>query len=149
MPSKWGKLLCQLSPRLAHNRCPVNKDFPCCSPWPTALHTCVLCGDCGSPLPKTYCVPGTALYAGRSLLGQPSPCPAPPTRPSHLWLTPTSFGFDFFLWFGSVLFVIIFFFIFSFPSFVSPPPPRPSRFPSPPPTFSPPPNRTVSPPSRC
>ena len=114
------------------------KDFPCCSPWPTALHTCVLCGDCGSPLPKTYCVPGTALYAGRSLLGQPSPRPAPPTRPSHLWLTPTSFGFDFFLWFGSVLFVIIFFFIFSFPSFVSPPPPRPSRFPSPPPTFSPP-----------
>lgn len=68
--------------------------------------------------------------ASAAFLASP-PGPRPPAHPTFgchpLLLGSTS------LWFGSVLFVIIFFFIFSFPSFVSPSPPlaHPASLPRP------------------
>lgn len=144
---------------LAHSRGSISRCFCCHSMnlWHHAWHivgvitvslftmpgTCVLHRGCGCPLPKTYCVPGRCSpISEHCVLGQPSRS-HPPISP----LVDTPFFWVRLLFaFGPVLFVIIFFFIFSFPSFVSPPPPCPSHLPSPPPRSPPLPIEPSAPP---
>lgn len=106
-------------------------------------------GDRSCPVPKTYCAPRRCSLVSTGFLASP-PSPIPParpsTRPSHLWLTPASFGFDFSLvWFCFVCYHLLFYFLFPIFCFPAPLPTHPTSLPHPP-TFSPPPIEPSAPP---
>lgn len=87
----------------------------------------------------------SAAFLASPLCPHPRPPTHPPTRPSHLWLTPASFGFDFSLvWFCFVCYHLLFYFLFPIFCFPTPSPPIPPPFPTP--TFSPPPIEPSAPP---
>lgn len=154
-------------PCLAHSRCLIDGAFHVIT-WRGAWHVVRVQQTDASTVspgcPRHLAEPTIALLKGdvpavpqdplRAGQVQPpalSPCswpalPAPiPTCPSHLWLTPASFGFDFSLvWFCFVCYHLLFYFLFPIFCFPAPSPPIPPPLPAP--TFSPPPIEPSAPP---